>query len=292
LTLRYAPLIRQTAFPVWFAAPLADPSRGVVAGVADAELPKERSRSERLDLDEEVLVAADSLGMLFDADVHLVQAYERRPATLLGPVSTGVLPSLHAVPGSLLADGTDARGGAAEREATLAGFARALGAGEAEVLAAPGNAADVLNASAKALEAGLIVMGAHDRSVWDVLLTGATAERTLAQADCDVLFVKADTQPQAEPAVVGADDSDWGAAEEVDLLVNPQRHFDRPAAVLRSSRLSPRQKMTVLRGWREELTTPPPAALAKREEPAPTAKDGRIREVQAALDRAVAAGGG
>ena len=57
-----------------------------------------------------------------------------------------------------------------------------------------GEAATVLPDMARSLDAGLVVMHARSLGRWERVFSAVSAEPVLAQAHCDVLFVKTETE--------------------------------------------------------------------------------------------------
>jgi nucleotide-binding universal stress UspA family protein len=214
-------LIRQTGLPVWFVEQDSRPEEGVVVAVSKGA---EEASGKLRALDYEVMDVARGVGALFRSPLHLVQAAE---------------------------DST------AAEELSLESFARATGATEEvdEILVADGDVPAVVAGSAESLQAGLIVMGASDRSGWDRVVRGGTAESTLNRAPCDVLYVKNAAGEHVRPQAVLS----HAAMEEVpqpnavDLMVHPRRYFATPLVVLRDEQLSRPQKVLILEAWEEEL---------------------------------------
>lgn len=280
-------LIRQSGVPVWFAEQGRRPRSGVVAAVSgNLYGPRRELRA----LDQEVLDAARGIGTLFDADLHLVQATSR----------PGTMPGLG---GFAMLDGTGSHAQAmhktrlaqeenlAAKEKSLASFARATGVAEEvdQLVVAAGEIAEVVSGSAQALQAGLIVMGACDKTRWETIIRGGAAEATLALAPCDVLYVKDsagehDVRPQALLSGRALDEEP--EPEEVDLLVSPRRHFATPLAVVREESLRRRIKVMVLEAWEEELQNEARNELRMPQQVYEEVVDpAEIEEVRRALDQ-------
>lgn len=247
-------LIRQTGTPVWFTEQGHQPQAGVVAAVAGAtETASQQVRA----LDHEVVDAARGLGELFDAHVHLVQA---TPRPLLGTLGLGGLwPVEDATSQAALARnlGKAKRKYLEKQQQALESFARAAGVADSveQTVVAEGDPAEVVSNSAQALEAGLIVMGAGEKSRWEALLSAGTAESTLTLAPCDVLYVKDADGTHVRPQALLADGSLAAAPrpEEVDMLVSPRRYFRAPLDVVRDETLARQSKLMILQAWEEEL---------------------------------------
>lgn len=223
---RLSVLIRQTGIPVWFAERGTQPQAGVIAALSrGAEEPLGEVRA----LDYEVMDTARGVGKLFDAELHVVQACDR---------------SMWEAPRT-------------SRENALKSFAMAIGAADEveEIVVAEGKTAEVISESAEALEAGLIVMGASEKSRWEAMLLGGAAEETLTLAPCDVLFVKNAEGEQVRPQTLLSGRVVEAEPEltEVDLVVDPRRHFATPLALVRDECLDRQSKVVILEAWREEL---------------------------------------
>jgi nucleotide-binding universal stress UspA family protein len=223
---RLSVVIRQTGVPVWFARQGTQPQTGVLAAVSHGvEEPSGDVRA----LDYEVMDTARGVGALFDAELHVVQAREH------GSWEESL----------------------AYRKNALKSFAVATGAADEveQIVVAKGKTAQVISDSVETLETGLIVMGASEKSRWEAMLFGGTAEETLTLAPCDVLYVKNSEGDHVRPQTVLSAHALESEPElsEVDLVVNPRRHFATPLALMRDENLDRQSKVLILQAWREEL---------------------------------------
>ena len=250
----FSRLIRQTGVPVWFVEQGSRPQDGVVAAVSEGA---EKSGAEMRALDYEVVDAARGVGELFDAELHLVQAADEPPATL-GSLASANLTFMDAPPQPMAEEGAAARAKKlAEKERSLQSFARTTSVADelGEILIEEGKASSVVSSSAEMLQAGLIVMGASDKSRWETMVNGGTVEATLARAPCDVLYVKNGDGEHVRPQAL-LSHSELQAQQqpsEVDLIVQPRRHFATPLVVVRDEQLSRQSKVLILEAWEEEL---------------------------------------
>lgn len=248
-------LIRQTGMPIWFVDQGSRPQQGVVAAVSEGA---EEASSELRALDYEVMDAARGVGALFGSQLHLVQAADEA-APALGSLALADLPPIEFDQArmGLEADGIRRRRLAA-REKSLESFARATGAAAdvGEIMVAEGDVPSVVSGSAESLQAGLIVMGASDKSRWERIVHGGTAESTLTRAPCDVLYVKNAEGEHIRPQALLAHSAleETPQPNEVDLIVHPRRYFATPLVVVRDEQLSRQSKVMILEAWEEELS--------------------------------------
>ncbi len=117
---------------------------------------------------------------------------------------------------------------------------------------AEGQPSEVLPDVASAVEADLIVMGARNLSRWQRALTSVTAESVLADASCDVLFVKDSTDQEHS---VG-DRKPTQGQPAVDLeraITDPAGTFDSPQAVAAANDLSMELRIRILDAWEQDI---------------------------------------
>ena len=189
-----------------------------------------------------------------------MQASERPRPSLgsLGLAGIGQLDGATASTGYLPAAAPDVRERLRGKRRALESFARATGAADEvdRVVIGEGDPAAVVADRAEALDAGLIIMGATEKSSWETLVKGGTAEQALSLAPCDILYVKntegEHVRPQAllSHSVLEAEPE----THEVDMMVHPRRFFATPFAVLRDDTLQRQTKVMVLEAWEEELS--------------------------------------
>lgn len=249
-------LIRQTGMPVWFSDENSRPQHGVVAALSDGIRGED---GELRALDHEVLDTARGVSRLFETRLHLVQASECPQPSFgtLGMAGLGRLDAGTAGADMIAATRPDVRERLRGRKQALETFARATGAADelAQIVVGEGDPAAVVADRAEALDAGLIIMGATEKSSWETLLKGGTAEETLTLAPCDVLYVKHADREDVRPQAVLSLSALRAQPEthEVDMIVHPRRHFATPLTVLRDESLPRQTKVMVLEAWEEEL---------------------------------------
>jgi nucleotide-binding universal stress UspA family protein len=279
-------LIRQTGTPVWFVEQGSRPQHGVVAAVSDGA---EEASGEMRALDYEVVDAARGIGSLFSSQLHLVQAADE-PSPILGTLASADLSVVGVTPARM---GADAAGGRrerlADRERSLESFARATGVADevGEIVIQEGDVPSVVSHSAETLQAGLIVMGASDKSRWETIMHGGTVEATLTRAPCDVLYVKNGDGEHVRPQAL-LSHSELEAhpqPSEVDLIVHPRRHFATPLVVLRDEQLSWQSKVLVLEAWEEELENEATQEKMPQQVYEETVDPGELNAVRQALSR-------
>jgi len=188
-------LLRESDRPVWFVSPesSSEISGGVVAAV-DATM-EEAGPEDRLLLDHQAFSCAKHLSDLFSAPLYVVHAYSV-PRNLTGyagylPTLLPDLPVSTRVTASIADSDRELREQIASRHAdAIRTFVDEHGIPLDDLIVAEGPVDAVLRATAEQHSAGLIVMGADQKGRWDRLLGHVSAEPTLAEARCDVLFVK------------------------------------------------------------------------------------------------------
>jgi len=182
-------LLRQSHVPVWFvsAEPEADPGRGVVAAVDQEFASGGGDDDEQFTLDHRAFDAAEAISRWFGSPLYAVHAY-RVPQTLPGFASYA--PTFPPAPSPIPL--TVPRRQIAEHHGELVrDFVAEHGIPLDDLVVEEGPVDQVLVRAAEDRHAGLIVMGAANKTWWDRLLGRVSAEPTLAEAPCDVMFVRA-----------------------------------------------------------------------------------------------------
>jgi nucleotide-binding universal stress UspA family protein len=195
-------LLRDSAVPVWFVAAeaVAGPSQGIIAAVDQAfsDDDDEGEEDEKFALDNRAFEAAETLSRCFGAPLYAVHAYQI-PRSLPGfegyaplfPPAPGLAPEASAAAAQSTETREQARRDLAARHGKLVrDFVTEHGIPLDDLVVQEGPVDQVLTSTAESRHAGLIVMGAAHKTWWDRLRGHVSAEPTLADAPCDVLFVK------------------------------------------------------------------------------------------------------
>lgn len=194
-------LLRESSVPVWFVASRAatGPAQGIVAAVDQTFSDDEGEDDEKFELDNRAFETAESLSMRFAAPLYAVHAYQV-PRSL--PGFEGYAPLFPPAPGATWEPTAAAaqrgevreqarRDLAARHGALVRDFVTEHGIPLDDLVVQEGPVDQVLTHAAESRHAGLIVMGAAHKTWWERLRGHVSAEPTLADAPCDVLFVKA-----------------------------------------------------------------------------------------------------
>lgn len=141
---------------------------------------------------------------------------------------------------------------ASKHRRSIEAFARYFGLDPERVRLAEGHPSEVLPEAAKELSANLIVMAARNLSRWGRAFRSVTAEPVLADAPCDVLFVKDASDvsiPTAtEPPIQGIPSYDLDQA-----VMDPQRAFGSPQILVGKSEISTPMKKRILQLWEQDV---------------------------------------
>jgi len=194
-------LLRQSTVPVWFvtAPAVTGPAQGIIAAVDQAFGDDDDEDEERFELDNRAFETAESLSRRFAAPLYAVHAYQV-PRSLPGfegyaplfPPAAGLTPEASAAAARNTETRAQARRDLAARHGSLVrDFVTEHGIPLDDLVVEEGPVDQVLTQTAESRHAGLIVMGAAHKTWWDRLRGHVSAEPTLADAPCDVLFVKA-----------------------------------------------------------------------------------------------------
>jgi universal stress protein E len=241
-------LLRASPVPVWFVTGAAQPIDCIVAGIASVAGDDDFIAA----IDYDVFRVGKQLAAAFGAANHPVHAYQIPKGlaayALYAPDLSGVVQT------SRVPTAEQTRAAVARRHGrSIRAFAEHFQLDPDSVRIEMGHPSDVLAAAARSLGAGLIVMGARNLGRWERLLTTVTAEAVLADAPCDVLFVKRAADASA-PA-----DAASGARQgrpEVDLeqaILDPAGAFGSPAAIADASELSVAMRRRLLRVWAQDV---------------------------------------
>lgn len=182
-------LLRDAAIPVWLVQPPSNPTSGIVVA-----LELEVDESAELALDQRVFNVARTLSEKLGSALYTVHAYEL-------PTHDDFMGYAPIYPGEMVDARTiDKLHDAAERDADrvahkhgqlIADFLTQQNLALDDVVVAEGYAPDLIKQEAEKHQAGLIVMGASpDKGRWDRLTRNVTAEVTLDNAPCDILFAR------------------------------------------------------------------------------------------------------
>lgn len=238
--------------------------------------------------DYDVFRVAGAIAEAFGADHYPVHAYQV-PGAL--DTYSSYLPDLgdrvRMPPGTTLEDAR--RDVAQEHGEAIRGFAESFELDPGRIRLAAGHPSDVLPAMASSLAADLIVMGARNLGRWERAFATVTAEPVLADAPCDVIFVKERVGvevPEAEEApVTGVPVVDLEQA-----VTDPARTFGSPEAVVETTTLSVALRERILQAWEGDVR----AQMVEEDEGGPvrvTAADclEAIRAARSALNDAASA---
>ncbi len=183
-------LLRGARVPVWFVSADADrsPHAGIIAAIEQSYEDVETAEDFRLD--HEAFDTAKQLSDRYTSPLYAVHAY-RLPRML--PGFEGYVPAIGSVsPAAPPAVDAQTRSEVAHRHGRVVqDFIDEHGFPIDDLILEEGPADLVLSHAAETKAAGLIVMGSSSRSWWDHLRGRASAEPTLSNAGCDVLFVTA-----------------------------------------------------------------------------------------------------
>lgn len=142
-----------------------------------------------------------------------------------------------------------------------------------------GEPARELPEQAQKFGAGLLVMGARNLGRWERALNPVAAEPVLAEAPCDLLFVK----KPGEMAAPRADATPVTATPDVNLemaVIYPDKAFKTPQVLARSDQLSRELRLRLLEIWEMDAR----AQMRAEEEGGPisASQAGVLKEIQAA----------
>lgn len=242
-------LIRQSPAHVWFVgeAPRAGIDRIVAAIGANSN---EDFRAGAAD--HQMLQLANLIAGKFQATQYPVHAYEVplgfEHSGMYTPGLTGVAYSL-----SKPESPEQTRNKIAQRQSkAVKAFARLYKVEPEQIHIVEGHPSAVIPEVANTLDADLIVMAARNLSRWERALQSVTAEPVLADAPCDVLFVKDAT----DIAVPAATEPPAKGVSTVDLekaLMDPEKAFGSPRALAQTPELSSPVKRRILDIWEQDI---------------------------------------
>lgn len=183
-------LLRRSEVPVWFVAGEGrrTPEAGIVAAVDYVDVSDDEQRFE---LDHRVFEQAQGLSRIYESPLYVVHAYSV-PRGLYGGGYMPMLPAAYRLPsGATMVEQENWSREIAERHGqAVQAFVDEYGIPLDDLTILEGPVPTVLRQTADSKNAGLIVMGATSKDRWARLLNRVSAEPTLADAGCDVLFVK------------------------------------------------------------------------------------------------------
>lgn len=198
-------LLREASVPVWFVATASvhRPEDGIVTAI-DQIFADDEESDEEFRLDHECFDTAKALSDRFECPLYAVHAY-LVPSTLGGYEAFLPMSAVGAAIRPVVATGRaytaeqDARAQVSRRHREVVqDFIDEHGIPLDDVIIREGPVDQVLTTTAEAMGAGLIVMGSSNKSWWDRLLGRVSAEPTLSNAGCDVLFVRPGTTPKEQ----------------------------------------------------------------------------------------------
>ncbi len=247
-------LLRDSPVPVYFVKGANPPGAGVLVALEGFAADE---GSDQAALDYDIFRHGRRMAETFDAPLTVAHAY-RIPTGLRGYVGYTPLLADTPVPADLLSSLTEderhERHDVAERHGrAIRAFAEYFNYPVADIVIREGAPDLVISDEAHRRQSGLVVMGANEIGALDRLFRKVTAEPTLAEADCDILFVKRPTSARVVQPVADLQRKTRRAADEPRefsrLLANPAAHFEIPEAVLDDERFSSYQQRRILRAW-------------------------------------------
>lgn len=254
-------VLRDCPVPVYFVKGANPPGAGVLValeGFADEET------SSAAALDYDVYRQGRRIAEAFDTPMTLVHAYQL-PSSLPAFVGYSPLITDGAVAPEIYATLTEAerteRQAVAERHGrAIHAFADYFGYPVADIVIKQGPPQDVISREAHDRQVGLVVMGAGEANMIDRLFHNVTAEPTLAEACCDILFVKPESlrakrrhreRPHRDIPKRRKERSDREQLKAI--LSGPSKHFTDPGDVIEAACLTPYTKRRILRAWERDL---------------------------------------
>lgn len=252
-------VLRSSPVPAYFVKGAIPPGAGVLIaldGLVDAE-------SSNQGLDYEVYRQGREICEMFDTPLTVVHAYEV-PTGVAGYLSYApTIAEISAAP-MVLATLSEAeqreRQQVAERHGqAIRGFAAHFDFPVSDIVLREGPPQLVISDEAHRRQVGLVVMAAGEATAFDRLFRKTSAEPTLAESHCDILFVK--RSPPPVPAArdhadkiqsVRSDSND--SQKFANTLTDPSARFKRPDSVINARRLTPYQKRRILRAWQRAET--------------------------------------
>jgi universal stress protein E len=241
-------LLRASPAHLWFVTDGRRPIDHVVTAIASVAGDDEFIAAT----DHDVFRLANHVAQKFDASNHPVHAYQVPRGLAAYAMYAPELSSI-AQPSSLpSAEQTHAM--AARRHGrSIRAFAEHFHLDPDSVRVERGSPGDVLAKAARDLDAGLIVMGARNLGRWERALKTVTAEAVLDATPCDVLFVKRaeDTAAPGDPSPQAT--SGRPAIDLEQAILDPQRAFGSPDAIVNTSELSIAMRKRLLRIWAHDI---------------------------------------
>jgi len=161
----------------------------------------------------------------------------------------------------------------------IARFAEHFGIDPTDITLLKGEPARELPSKARAVDAGLLVMGARNLGRWERALNPVAAEPVLAEAPCDLLFIK-ETNELSAPRAASPPQT---AHPDVNLemaIIYPEKAFKTPLAVARADHLSQELRSRLLDIWAMDVK----AQLRAENEGGPvrSTQAGVLKEIQSA----------
>lgn len=236
-------LIRQSPAHVWFVDEGGSASvNRVVSAVGGSNEGTQLIEGP----DYDVFSVAGLISKLFNAENFAVHAYEL-PLESKGAYAPDTREQDSSLVEGALPD-DPWRAIAESHGRSIVAFAQYFGLEPEQVQLAEGDPADVLPDVANSLGADLIVLAARNLSRWERFSQSVTAEPLLANAPCDVVFVK-DLSNSTAYAQDGSQQSDETGFDLEHAIVHPKRTFGSPEAVVEATDLSEPLKHRILQLW-------------------------------------------
>lgn len=269
-------LIRRSPVPVWFVAE----GNGPIANVLPALGLGQDGDALFTQIDRDLYALAQYLAESLEAATYPVHAYPVPPALGVYSAYTPDLAGLGAVGEDRERALTRHQAIALRHARMIDAFARDVGLDPAEIALQQGNPAHVLTTAAAQRRAPLLVMGARHLTRWERATSAVTAEPVLANASCDVLFVK---EPEGA-AVPEADDAPLRGFTRIDVeraITDPAAAFAAPAEVVACEDLSQALRRRILQLWEHDIR----AQLTEESEGGPVreTKADILQEIRASM---------
>lgn len=273
-------LVRNSSSPVWFVSPKVAAMSSAMTAIGSSAADDEIIASH----DYHVFEVANKLTTALEMPNTVVHAYQV-PVGVRSYV--GYAPYMGPMTAYPAADKTvqseRRREAAIEHGRMVRKFADHFDLDADAIELVQGLPSDVLPSTAQKLGVELVIMGARNISRWQRVTSAVAAEPMLAEAECDVLFVKDPTDAEVpkleEQPVEGAAEFDVEAA-----ILDPRRVFGEPAKVLESERLSAAMKERLLNLWRQDVVAEQ-VAVNEGIPATPQAEPDEIRELDKLLEK-------
>lgn len=255
-------LARRSPAHLWLVHDEVDEIKRVVAAVGSQPIDSGDITSSA---DYEIFRTAGIIGDIFNADVHPVNAYRipapqaivAAPAGAMAPVGAPETPQ--SSPSQIVK----------RHDANVKSMAQYFQVPADNVHVCEGHPTRVIPDVARAIDAGMIVMGSSSINRLERLLSPVTVEPVIADAECDILVVR----ERDLSGVPDAADSPRHGIPKYDLaraITAPESTFDSPQEVARLSDLSIELRKRILQAWEYDIR----AEMAEENEGGPVGEIG------------------